>query len=77
MFADQTNLFFAHKDIRYLFQIVNQELENINQWFISNELSLNIKRTKYTFFHKPSWKENIPILLTKPMINNYEIKPTE
>ena len=54
MFADETNLFFTHKNIRYLFQIVNQELENINQWFISNELSLNIKKTKYTFFHKPS-----------------------
>ena len=40
MFADDTNLFFTHKDIRYLFQIVNQELENINQWFISNKLSL-------------------------------------
>ena len=37
MFADDTNLFFTHKDIRYLFQIVNQELENINQWFISNK----------------------------------------
>ena len=34
MFADDTNLFFTHKDIRYLFQIVNQELENINQWFV-------------------------------------------
>ena len=31
MFVDDTNLFFAHKDIRYLFQIVTQELENINQ----------------------------------------------
>ena len=31
MFVDDTNLFFSHKDIRYLFQIVNQELENINQ----------------------------------------------
>ena len=27
MFADDTNLFFTHKDIRYLFQIVNQELK--------------------------------------------------
>ena len=51
MFADDTNLFFTHKDIRYLFQIVNQELENINQWFVSNKLSLNIKITKYSFFH--------------------------
>ena len=29
-----TNLFFTHKNIRYLFQIVNQKLENIIPWFI-------------------------------------------
>ena len=57
MFADDTNLFFTHKDIRYLFQIVNQELKNINQWFVSNKLSRNIKKTKYSFFHKPSQKK--------------------
>ena len=31
MFAHDTNLFFINQDIRYLFQIVNQELEDINQ----------------------------------------------
>ena len=67
--------FFTRKDIRYLFQIVNQEFENINQWLISNKLSLNIKKTKYSFFHKPSQKENTP--LPKLMINNYEIQQTE
>ena len=77
MFADDTNLFFTHKDIRYLFQIVNQELENINQWFISNKLSLNIKKTKYSFFHKPSQKENIPLHLPKLIINSYEIQRSE
>ena len=57
MFADDTNLFFTHKDIRYLFQIVNQELENINQWFISNKLSLNIKKKKYPFSTNPVKKK--------------------
>ena len=52
MLADDTNLFFTHNYIRYLFQVVNQELENINQWFISNKLSLNIKY--YSFFNKSS-----------------------
>ena len=50
MFADDTNLFFTHKDIRYLFQIVNQELENIKQWFVSNKLSLNIRKNKILIF---------------------------
>ena len=41
MFAKKTNLFFTHQYLRYIFQIVNQELKNINQWFISNKLSPN------------------------------------
>ena len=45
-----TPTYFTHKDIRYLYQILNQELENINQWFTSNKLSLNIKKTKCLFF---------------------------
>ena len=69
--------FFTHKDVRYLFYLINQDLENINQWFISNKLSLNIKKTKYSFFHKPSQIGNIPLLLPKLIISNYEVQRTE
>ena len=46
MYADDTNLFLTHKDISYLFETVNLQLERINQWFISNKLSLNVSKTK-------------------------------
>ena len=36
-----------------------------------------MKKTKYSFFHKPSQKEDIPLLLPKLIINNYEIKRTQ
>ena len=53
MFGDDTNLFFTYKDTRYLFQRVNQESENINQWFISNKFPLNISTKKQnTHFSK-------------------------
>ena len=39
MFADDTNLFFEHKDISVLFSTTNRELQNINEWFVSNNLS--------------------------------------
>ena len=46
--------------------------------FFSTKLSLNIKtKTKYSFFHKPSQKENIPLLLSKLIINSYQIQQTE
>ena len=49
MFADDTNLFYSHKNIKYLFETVNKELANISAWFQANKLSLNANKTKYIF----------------------------
>ena len=54
MFADDINLFYTHSNIKKLFPTMDEELASINQWFTSNKLSLNAKKTKYSFFHKPS-----------------------
>ena len=43
----------------------------------SNKLSLNVKKTKYSFFHKPSKKDDIPLVLPKLNVNNNEIAQTE
>ena len=77
MFADETNLFYAEENIKTLFDTVNIELQKINQWFISNKLSLNMTKTKCSFFHKPSKKDNIPLVLPKVSICNNEIKRSE
>ena len=61
----------------FLFLKVNDDLHKINQWFISNKLSLNIKTTKYLFFHKRNKKDDIPLLVPKLKINNYEINRAE
>ena len=74
MFADDTNLFYAEENIKTLFDTVNIELQKIRQWFMSNKLSLNVTKTKYSFFHKPSKKDNIPLVLPKQSICNNEIK---
>ena len=55
MFADDINLFYSHHNTKEFFTTVNKELQK------SNKLSLNIKKTKYTFFHKNSVKESIPL----------------
>ena len=77
MYADDTNFFLTHKDISYLFETANLQLERINQWFISNKLSLNVNKTKYSFFHKQSKRDDIPLLLPKLNINNSEIERSE
>ena len=74
MFADDTNLFFSHKNRKDLFQAVNSELGKVFQWFNANKLSLNKDKTKYTFFHKAREKDNIPLKLPALFINDKEIE---
>ena len=70
MFADDTNLFYSHANIKTLFYVVNKELTKLNEWFACNKLSLNNGKTKYTFFHKLRKRDDIPLKLPKLLINN-------
>ena len=74
MFADDTNLFFEHTDLRILFSMVNDELKKIYEWFNANKLSLNADKTKYSLFHKPSKTDDLPLLLPKVLINDKEVE---
>ena len=64
MFSDDTNFFYSHHQIK----TVNSELEN-SQWFRANKLSLNIKKTKYTLFHRYSIKDKIANTENRKQIN--------
>ena len=66
--------FFSHHEIKNLFDTVNKELSKIRQWFIANKLSLNTKKTKYSFFHKNSVKGNIPLKLPDLKMANKSIE---
>ena len=74
MFADDTNLFFSHKNIKNLFKTMNKELINIQEWFNANKLSVNATKTKYSFFHSLAFQDRIPLRLPKLEINNVTIK---
>ena len=50
LFADDSNVFVSHKNYEELFQLVNQELKKITDWFKSNKLSLNLNKTSYILF---------------------------
>ena len=52
---------------------VNKELANVSNWFNANKLSLNVKKAKFSFFHKSSKKDNIPLRLPNPNINGFTI----
>ena len=42
-FVYYTNLFYSHKNIKPLFQIVNNEIKFVYESFVANKLSLNEK----------------------------------
>ena len=73
MFADDTNIFFSHKDTNVLFEVMNSEIQSLNQWLIYNKLSLNTKKCKYTIFF-PKRKSNLlPKQLPDLKLSNFII----
>ena len=57
-FADDTNIFYSHKNFHSLITTLNSELSKVSSWFICNKLSLNIAKTNFMLF-KPSNSQNI------------------
>ena len=49
-------------------------MQNINEWSVSNKPSLNVKKTKFSFFHEASRRDGLPLMLAKLYINNKVIK---
>ena len=57
-FADDTNLFFSHKNLDSVHEILNCELRKIATWISANKLSLNIKKTHFIIFKSRGKKLN-------------------
>ena len=74
MFPGNTNIFYSHHNIKKLFCTVNEELGKLGGCFTANRLSLNVKKTKYTFFHKNSVKDKISLKLSDLHISNRSIE---
>lgn len=57
-----------------LYETVNTEFKKVEELFRFNKLSLNISKTKYTLFFKPSKRNDLPLKLPKIVVNNIDIK---
>jgi len=44
LFADDTNVLHSHKCLKSLERKMNQELTKLQDWFIANKLTINIKK---------------------------------
>ena len=71
IFADDTNVFHSHKSLQDLYQIINNEIANVVDWFRINKLSLNISKTNFILFRshrKPIPQLNINILIDSNIV---------
>ena len=50
LFADDSNLFYAHKSLLRLEKTVNNELQEVFSWLCANILSLNVEKSNYVIF---------------------------
>ena len=62
LFADDTNIFFAHHSWEILLQRLNNELTLVNNWFLANRLTLNIDKTNFILFRSHR-KPRVPVIL--------------
>ena len=51
LFADDTNILYADKNLKDLEITVNNELQNLYNWLTANKLTLNIKKSNFVIFH--------------------------
>src|SRR6218665_1772829 len=47
LFADDTNVFYSHRSLDLLMNLLNSELAAIANWFRTNKLSLNVSKTNF------------------------------
>ena len=76
LLADDTNVFMSHKDLNYLSDMLNLEMDKLSICFKANKLSLNLKKTKFMVF-KPRQKRSIcNIQISLDHQNIFEVKET-
>ena len=57
LFADDTNLFYSHKNLEILHQTANHELCKVANWLEANKRSLNVSKTQFIILKAKSKKK--------------------
>ena len=71
LFADDSNIFYAHKSLLDLECLINAELKLVDSWLCANKLFLNIGKSSFVIFHPSQKKLPFSVQLT---IGNKTIK---
>ena len=73
LFADDTNLLYANKDLDLLESTVNAELIKVCDWITANKLTLNIKKSNFVIFRPRQKKLSSNITIQIPDISSRKI----
>ena len=67
LFADDTNIYFESKNLKFLEKTVNEELKKLSTWLNVNRLALNVSKTNFVIFrsHKKIPDHNVTLLMNK------------
>ena len=71
LFADDTNLLYADRDINSLERVINAELSKVQEWLVANKLTLIDKKSNFVIFH-PYQKLDRDVILKIFDIDNNE-----
>ena len=52
LFADDTNLLYADKNLKSLEEMVNNELVKVSDWLNANKLTLNATKSNFVIFRR-------------------------
>ena len=69
LFADDTNIYYSHKDVKQLVNTLNTELVKLQDWFAVNKLSLNILKTNFMIFGNIKTSQDINIRINNELVN--------
>ena len=61
LFADDTNIFYSHKDINTLSTTFNQEITKLSDCCRANNLSLNLKKSNSMVFKPRQKRQNFEL----------------
>jgi len=73
LYADDTTIFYSTDNVHSLYNVINNDLETLSEWYMTNKLSLNASKSQYVLFanHRPIVNDR------QILINNEIIKQTK
>ena len=59
LFADDTTLYYSHKNLKYLKWCIEEDLKILQDWFHANKLTLNLGKTVAMLFNRRQIKDKV------------------